>query len=211
MAKLSITTLGTYEHWNCVFKYECRWYMSGAWTVIKVDNYWTVTLIDDDPERITNSDDFDFRYEPDVFEDERDNYHHHIDTDFEEDMDGGRYEIKTVKLDENTLQKIEKIIGDNIKTLATMWWLEQEPLVEDWCYSRIFLWGKNISIEADISNLWEYHWRIRYEEDDTKFYGYNPVKDKDGIAENLTNLMDVFFKIRDILIENWIDEEYFDY
>lgn len=211
MSKLNITTHWNYYNWKCIFKYECRWYMSGAWTIIKINNYWLVTLIDDDPERTENGDDFDY-YEPDVFDDEWDDYDT-VDIDSERDKRNSRYEVKMIKLDETTLQKIEKIIEDNVKTLAMMWCLEQDPLVCDWCYSRFFLWGNEIGIEAEMSNVWCCHEKIGSSDDETstEFYGYNPIKDEYGIAENLTKLMDVFFKIKDILVENWVDEEYFEY
>ena len=213
MPTLSIWTPWTYDGWDCIFKYEIRWYMSGEWTIIKINPYWYVTLIHDNSLDHTFGDNYGDRFEDD--EDDGNYNEDSIDDSIECDNSyGEKYRIKRIKLDETNFQKIEKIIDDNIKTLATMWWLEPEPYnVMDWNYSRIFLWGNDISIKADISNLWQYniYWKWPKQHnvydllDDMWWESYEET------AENMTKLMNVFFEIRDILVENWIDERYFAY
>ena len=198
MPTLSIKTPWTYDGWECIFKYECRWYMSGEWTIIKVNPYWYVTLIND------NS--LDNRFGGDRFEDDE------YDESYSEDTEDDNEEtwVKRIKIDETILQKIKKIIDDNIQALSTMWWLEPEPPVYDWCYSRIFIWWEEISIQAEISNLWSYNLEWQEQPNESCFFVRSGMQDEE-IPRNITRLMNVFFRIRDILVENWIDEEYFSY
>lgn len=215
MPKLSIETPWTYGGWDCIFKYEIRWYMSGDWTIIKINPYWYITLIHDNSLEHTFGDRYGNRFD----DDEDDGDYNEDSKDYSKDYNlecdnsyGEKYRVKRIKLDETSFQKIKKIIDDNIETLATMWWLEPEPHhVMDWCYSQIFLWGDDISIQAEVSNLWQYNidseWSEQYIDSAFIIYGENG----DDVPKNMTMLMNVFFRIRDILVENWIDERYFAY
>lgn len=213
MPSLTIWTPWTYDGWDCIFKYEIRWYMSGDWTIIKINPYWYATLIHD------NSLDHTFwdRSE-DRFEDDEDDSNYSEDSEddsIESDNSyGEKYRIKRIRIDEDSFQKIKKIIDDNVKTLATMWWLEPEPYnVMDWCYSRIFLWGDDISIKAEVSNLWQYPIDCEWSEEYNEYDLLNDMRweSNEVVTKNMTKLMNVFFKIRDILVENWIDKRYFAY
>ena len=130
----------------------------------------------------------------------------------ESNDDGETLEKKV--LDKISIEKIKKIIEENIEDLATMWWLEWEPECNDWWRCRFFFWWDSTSIDATIINLWEFQHTYRNEDDedeeDTEKFPFTTY-DKEGnkvTAKNVTKIMNIYYKIRNILIENWVDASY---
>ncbi len=184
MSTLSITR-GPYEHRQNIFEYESRWFMTGGWHRVEVKSYWTVEIIE-------SNDDYD-------------NY-----VDYHDD----ERTVEEKVLDKISIEKIKKIIEENIEDLATIWWLEWEPECNDWWSCRFFFWWDSTSIDATIINLWAFqdtYWNEDDEdEEDTEKFPFTTY-DKEGnkvTAKNVTKIMNIYYKIRNILIENWVDASY---
>ena len=95
-----------------------------------------------------------------------------------------------------------------------MGWLEWERRIMDGAYSYIFLWNDDINtnIKATFSNLWSYQKDMPFWEfkDSDPFLVYDWKEEKYVITKNVTKIMNVFFKIKNILVEKLTREKRLD-